>query len=181
MIPPYIWWAVVPANIPPIDTNSIHWQARFKLHLGHDSRPCLAGIHPGTNGWHDTGPALDDDWVDVDEESIPPHLRSPAHSDYIVVFDITGMHFITVNYCNCIGSKPTYLQLLGNKLFPATLQQTKTAFTFNVLDDFIRDNLECVTSGSNYFSKLCRITSNVFLHIVPVGHIYTLGNWLSIP
>jgi hypothetical protein len=48
------------------------------------------------------------------------------------------------------------------------LAQPRTVFTFNVLDDFIRDNLECGTSGMNYFSKLRRITSNVFPHLVPV-------------
>ncbi|KAF8545940.1 hypothetical protein OG21DRAFT_1491749 [Imleria badia] len=40
-------------------------------------------------------------------------------------------------------------------------------FIFKLLDDFIRDNLECGTSGSNYFNKLQRVTSNVFPHLVP--------------
>ncbi|KAI6140502.1 hypothetical protein BKA82DRAFT_4450509 [Pisolithus tinctorius] len=36
-----------------------------------------------------------------------------------------------------------------------------------VLDDFVRDNLECGTSGMNYYSKLRRVTSGVFPHLVP--------------
>jgi hypothetical protein len=108
------------------------------------------------------------EWVDVDQDCIPPHLRPPTHSDYLTIVNITGVHFITVHYCNCLGSAPDYLQLLQSRLFPAMLAQPRTVFTFNVLDDFIRDNLECGTSGMNYFSKLQRITSNVFPHLVPV-------------
>ncbi|KAL4078342.1 hypothetical protein V8B97DRAFT_2021446 [Scleroderma yunnanense] len=52
-------------------------------------------------------------------------------------------------------------------LFPATTKQPRTAFTFHVLDDFIRDNVECGTSAMNYYSKLWRITSNGFPHLVP--------------
>ncbi|KIL00436.1 hypothetical protein PAXRUDRAFT_129857, partial [Paxillus rubicundulus Ve08.2h10] len=37
-----------------------------------------------------------------------------------------------------------------------------------VLDDFLRDNAECRTATMNYFSKLQRITSNVFPHLMPV-------------
>ncbi|KAI6146186.1 hypothetical protein BKA82DRAFT_165012 [Pisolithus tinctorius] len=43
-------------------------------------------------------------------------------------------------------------------------EKPSTAFTFAVLDDFLRDNLECGTSGMNYYSK---ITSSVFPHLVP--------------
>ncbi|KIO09322.1 hypothetical protein M404DRAFT_84997, partial [Pisolithus tinctorius Marx 270] len=59
------------------------------------------------------------------------------------------------------------LQLLRAKLFPATFEKPSTAFTFAVLDDFVRDNLECGTSGMNYYSKLRRVTSGVFPHLVP--------------
>ncbi|KAF8431530.1 hypothetical protein L210DRAFT_3507864 [Boletus edulis BED1] len=109
----------------------------------------------------------DQEWIDEDQECIPPHLQPPSHSDYLTIVDVTGVHFITVNYCHCPGSLPVHQQLLRGRLFPATLQRLSTAFTFHVLDDFIRDNLECGTSGSNYFSKLRRITSNVFPHLVP--------------
>ena len=37
-----------------------------------------------------------------------------------------------------------------------------------MLDNFLRDNVECGTAAMNYFSKLRRITSNVFPHLVPV-------------
>ncbi|KAI6140527.1 hypothetical protein BKA82DRAFT_4363373 [Pisolithus tinctorius] len=52
-------------------------------------------------------------------------------------------------------------------LFPATTKAPRTAFTFQVLDNFIRDNVECGTSAMNYYSKLQRVTSSAFPHLVP--------------
>jgi hypothetical protein len=56
-------------------------------------------------------------------------------------------------------------------MFPASFNRPKTAFTFAVLDDFLLDNLECGTSAMNYYSKLRRMTSSVFPHLVPVSNI----------
>jgi hypothetical protein len=52
--------------------------------------------------------------------------------------------------------------------FPASFNRPKTVFTFTVLDDFLLDNLECGTSAMNYYSKLQRMTSSMFPHLVPV-------------
>ncbi|KAI6146326.1 hypothetical protein BKA82DRAFT_4330418 [Pisolithus tinctorius] len=81
--------------------------------------------------------------------------------------DVTGVHFIVVNWCECGTAETQYIQLLRAKLFPSTFEKPSTAFTFAVLDDFLRDNLECGTSSMNYYSKLCQITSSVFPHLVP--------------
>ncbi|KAI6141233.1 hypothetical protein BKA82DRAFT_4362346 [Pisolithus tinctorius] len=51
-------------------------------------------------------------------------------------------------------------------LFLAMTKAPRTAFTFQVLDDFIRDNVECGTSAMNYYSKLQRVTSSMFPHLV---------------
>ncbi|KAG1725161.1 uncharacterized protein EDB91DRAFT_1254899 [Suillus paluster] len=59
------------------------------------------------------------------------------------------------------------MQLFEMGLFPASFTSPKTAFTFVVLDDFLLDNLECGTSAMNYYSKLRRVTSSVFPHLVP--------------
>ncbi|KAF8438817.1 hypothetical protein L210DRAFT_853539 [Boletus edulis BED1] len=117
----------------------------------------------------------DEEWVDEDEEYIPPHLCPPQHSDYLTIVDVSGVHFITVSYCHCPGSAPEHLQLFKSRLFPATLQHPRTAFTFHVFDDFIWDNLEYGTLGANYFSKLHQVTSNVFPHLVPVRRNQSLS------
>lgn len=103
-----------------------------------------------------------------DGNEIPPHLRLPASADYIVVVDVSGVHFRKIRYCACHDSEPFHMQLLNSNLFPATIETPRTAFTFAVLDDFIRDNLECGTSASNYYNKLRRITSNSCPHLVVV-------------
>ncbi|KAF8131231.1 hypothetical protein EV363DRAFT_1296616 [Boletus edulis] len=140
--------------------------AGFEVHLGHEGKSCPSRgpNKPDLNELPGSGP---DEWIDTDEEYIPSNLRAPDHEDYLTIVDTTGIHYLTINYCRCPDSPPAYMQLFRNKLFPATLDQPRTAFTFHVLDDFIRDNLECGTSGSNYFSKLRRITSNIFPHLVP--------------
>ncbi|KAL4070615.1 hypothetical protein J3A83DRAFT_4358749 [Scleroderma citrinum] len=66
-----------------------------------------------------------------------------------------------------MGAEDSHLQLTMAGLFPATTKQPRTAFTFHVLDDFIRDNVECGTLAMNYYSKLWRITSNGFPHLMP--------------
>ncbi|KAI6139482.1 hypothetical protein BKA82DRAFT_3988408, partial [Pisolithus tinctorius] len=89
----------------------------------------------------------------------------------LTVVDTGSMHFCNVQYCNCPGSEDSHLQLTMAGLFPAMTKAPRTAFTFQVLDDFIRDNVECGTSAMNYYSKLQRVTSSVFPHLVPVSAI----------
>ncbi|KAG1855363.1 hypothetical protein DFJ58DRAFT_841154 [Suillus subalutaceus] len=59
------------------------------------------------------------------------------------------------------------MQLFEIGLFPASFTLPKTVFTFAVLDNFLLDNLECGMLAMNYYSKLRRITSSVFPHLVP--------------
>ncbi|KAI5998416.1 hypothetical protein F5J12DRAFT_724876, partial [Pisolithus orientalis] len=70
-------------------------------------------------------------------------------------------------YCRCPVAEDSHIQLMQAGMFPATTKATRTAFTFQVLDDFIWDNVECGTSAMNFYSKLCCITFNAFPHLVP--------------
>ncbi|KIM58617.1 hypothetical protein SCLCIDRAFT_127983, partial [Scleroderma citrinum Foug A] len=79
----------------------------------------------------------------------------------------SGVQFCDVMYCSCDGSPDSHLQLMKAGLFPATTKEPRTILTFQVLDDFIRDNVKCGTSSMNYYSKLQRNTSNAFPHLVP--------------
>jgi hypothetical protein len=47
-------------------------------------------------------------------------------------------------------------------------------FTFDVLDNFYIDAMECKTSAGSFFSKLRRLTSNGFPEQVPVSEIEIL-------
>ncbi|KAG2108071.1 uncharacterized protein F5147DRAFT_745887 [Suillus discolor] len=83
------------------------------------------------------------------------------------IVDKSGVHTHIVKYCTCPEADTADIQLFNMGLFPASFIEPKTAFTFDVLDDFLLDNLECGTSAMNYYSKLRRMTTSVFPHLVP--------------
>ena len=65
--------------------------------------------------------------------------------------------------------KDKHLQLLRCRLFPSTTMKPQTAFTFDVLDQFLMDELECKTSASSFYSKLRRLTNSTFPDSLPVS------------
>ncbi|KAJ7096179.1 hypothetical protein C8R44DRAFT_835289 [Mycena epipterygia] len=54
------------------------------------------------------------------------------------------------------------MQLLEANFYPSTSERPSTAFTFNVLDEFSIDTLECKTAALSFLSKLRRLTDRVF-------------------
>ncbi|KAI6011836.1 hypothetical protein EDC04DRAFT_2609704 [Pisolithus marmoratus] len=106
----------------------------------------------------------EEEWEDIDY--IPLHLRPLVGSKYLTVIDVTGVHFMLSQPCQCMNAESYHKQLLCTKLYPSTFEKPSTVFTFLVLDDFLRDNVECGTSGMNYYSKLHWVTSSVFPHLV---------------
>ncbi|KAI6010723.1 hypothetical protein F5J12DRAFT_781725 [Pisolithus orientalis] len=138
------------------------WLVGLVLHLGHAGAPCPAG----EGSWEDAVSHVDEEWEDIKESQQPAHLNPPDDRNYLTVVDTGSVHFCNVQYCNCPGSEDSHLQLTMASLFPATTKAPRTAFTFQVLDDFIRDNVECGTSTMNYYSKLKRVTSSAFPHLV---------------
>ncbi|KAG1805128.1 hypothetical protein EV424DRAFT_1474414 [Suillus variegatus] len=83
------------------------------------------------------------------------------------IVDKSGVHTHMVKYCTCPAATAADIQLFKMGLFPVSFLEPKTAFTFDVLNDFLLDNLECRTSAMNYYSKLRRMTTTIFLHLVP--------------
>jgi len=68
------------------------------------------------------------------------------------------------------------MQLFRNGLFPSSLDQPGSAFTFAVLDNFGIDAMECKTAVQSFYRKLCRMTNNAFPKNVPV---HDLSNILT--
>ncbi|KAI6002609.1 hypothetical protein F5J12DRAFT_783782 [Pisolithus orientalis] len=136
------------------------------LHLGHARVPCLAG----EGSWEDAASHVDEEWEDIEESQQLAHLNPLDDRNYLTVVDTGGMHFCNVQYCNCPGSEDSHCQLTMASLFLATTKALRTVFTFQVLDNFIRHNVECGTSAMNYYSKLQRVTSSTFPHLVPGFH-----------
>jgi hypothetical protein len=95
------------------------------------------------------------------------HAGSRSH---ITIVSSTGIFKRSIRWCHCAKTPDDYVQLLLRaKLFPASFKNPKTAFTFEVLDHFQLDALECKTAAMNFMSKIKRITNEAFPSRVPVN------------
>jgi hypothetical protein len=147
-------------------------QANVVIHLGHHGLPC-----PDNVGSHADG----EDGSDSDNSPRPSNdngnvfgngLPKLKGRNYHVVVDKSGVHRIRIIPCTCPNApkdNERYIHYLQMGLFPASLQNIKTVFTFRVLNDFRMDNLECKTAALNYWHKIVRLTSNEFPKSVPVS------------
>ncbi|KAH9911262.1 uncharacterized protein B0H18DRAFT_893336, partial [Fomitopsis serialis] len=85
----------------------------------------------------------------------------------MTIVDTSGVHYLPVRWCGCLGAKSHTLQMLDCGLYPASQREARTCFTFQVLDDFLLDNLECKTTAMNYYRRIRRLTDPLFPHEVP--------------
>jgi hypothetical protein len=104
---------------------------------------------------------------DEPEDQLEPE-DLPFVSNTMVIVDKSGVHRLEVRCCDCPNTTSLDIQMFQHGFFTASFNRPKTVFTFRVLDDFLLDNLECGTSAMNYYSKLRRMTSSMFPHLVPV-------------
>src|SRR3981189_834630 len=161
-------------------------QTGVSIHLGHRGSECppMEFVHATDHqdvpenatdpeaSWMNT--AEDEDeydgenpFQDVDNESLPSIFSrdqfpkagtlDSTGCPNIVIIDRSGLHHIGVHFCECEGAQSKDIQLLQMGLYPSSFDQPRTSFTFQVLDDFLMDTLECKTTGSNSYSKTLRI------------------------
>ena len=96
--------------------------------------------------------------------SFVPHMQ-----DDIVVVHSGGVCHQRVQWCICSNGPTHHLQLFQTDLFAASFSRPKTAFTFDVLDHFCVDAMECRTAVVSFFQKLHCFTNNAFPKTVPVS------------
>ncbi|KAI6021294.1 hypothetical protein EDC04DRAFT_2901270 [Pisolithus marmoratus] len=138
--------------------NGTHYQPTslmelgFLWHIGHGGDPC-------PYNWSDPDP---EESGYVTGEGPPNHRKSSRF--HMTIVHTQGNFSHEVSVCNCPGSNPSdwHLDLLRQRLFPASISKPKTAFTFDVLDHFLIDALECKTSAMSFYQKLKRFTDNAF-------------------
>ena len=138
----------------------------YVLHLGHKGKPC-----PNNSGKDEQE---DEEMEGLDDIGVPPAENKHIADDIVKtvdVIDTAGVFRHTVRWCYCRGGLDRPTQLFQMGLFPASLQRPETAFTFNVLDYFHIDAMECSTSASNFVTKVRRLTNNAFPHTVRVSII----------
>lgn len=110
----------------------------------------------------------------------PPNgcpTRAPESAKFMTIVDRSGIHQVQVEFCRCPGAEfNREKDMLQAGLFPTSYKIIKSAFTFQVLDDFRLANLECKTSAYHYYQKLCRMTSPAFPTAVPVQYFISCRN-----
>ncbi|KAI6152502.1 hypothetical protein BKA82DRAFT_4012959 [Pisolithus tinctorius] len=116
-----------------------------RLHLGHGGAPCPHAIAQAQQAAGEPLPMDDQEWEDVEDIEENPNAPLLQRGQDISPSWMSQSQTISLN-----------------------VREAKHRIHIHVLDDFLRDNLECGTSSMNYYSKLCRITSSVFPHLVPV-------------
>ncbi|KAI6137012.1 hypothetical protein F5141DRAFT_1059940 [Pisolithus sp. B1] len=99
---------------------------------------------------------------------------------------ILAAHWPWGDPCPCNWSDPDpeesgYVTGDGNpnhRLFPASISKPKTAFTFDVLDHFLIDALECKTSAMSFYQKLKRTGNGLVLGMM-LGKIQEMEDFPS--
>ena len=162
-----------------------------EIHLGHGGAPCPSQeVNPLEDFEYssddmdvDRAEQSDSDFEDAEDGPAPLHAfvqptgteGSSAKAMTTVCFvNRSGVHHLPVRWCRCPGHDADDRQLFVMGLFPASFKRIKTAFTFQVLDDFRIDNLECKTAALNFYRKLKRVTSNAFPDSVKVIYCHSV-------
>ncbi|KAG1906569.1 uncharacterized protein F5891DRAFT_901580, partial [Suillus fuscotomentosus] len=137
----------------------------YIMDLGHGGHPCPNALQQSNlSPWSDLG-AMEDVFAHVEGDTI---YETQLGLSNLVIVHSTGVYSHCVSWCQCPGAeKDRHLHLLKAKLFPASITQPQSAFTFNVLDNFLIDALECKTSAMSFYQKLRCFTNNAFPHTIP--------------
>ena len=100
-----------------------------------------------------------------------PYVDNNNGIQELTIVDTTGIHNVCIGYCRCWNSVGFAEQLLYAKLFPASLQRPKTAFTFRVLRLFHILNLIAHITSWDFSGTMKRVTDNVDMKSPPVYHL----------
>ena len=153
------------------------------IHLGHGGDDCpsynsqfnQSGMSSGMDrddleeGWEDEG--LTDSEEPRDTAYSNQALWGPdlPNTQHVVVVTSSGILRRRMKWCRCSGTVKPHIQLLQLNLFSASIERPSTVFTFDVLDHFHIDAMECKTAALNFYNKLRRFTSNAFPRTSPVS------------
>jgi CxC2 like cysteine cluster associated with KDZ transposases len=140
----------------------------YIIHLGHGGHPCPNLLwQSNPSPWSDLG-AMEDVFGHGEGDTI---YDTQLGLSNLVIVHSTGVYSHRVSWCQCPGAdKDRHLHLLKARLFPASITRPQSAFTFDVLDHFLIDALECKTSAMSFYQKLRRFTNNAFPHKISVSN-----------
>ena len=152
------------------------WKVGISINLGHRGEACPSNCNGDFNyqSFTDTQDYLDEEeeledygWV---HQARPPPTQIVG-ARIMVVVHTNGIHYLPVRFCHCLNSPSEDVQMIQLGYYPSTYKTIQTMFTFQLLDDYLLENLECQTSAHHYYQKLRRMTNKVSPHLVPVSSI----------
>jgi hypothetical protein len=133
------------------------------MHLGHGGGDCPSYRHDVPE------PSVEDTSLgDIlmsgldEEDDFELDLGVHADEDIITVTHTNGIYRRRIRWCSCPDAPTRDIQLLRMHLYPATAKRPSSAFTFQLLDHFYIDSMECKTSANNFYNKLRRLSCNAF-------------------
>jgi hypothetical protein len=143
------------------------------MYLGHGGHPCPNALQQSNlSPWSNLG-AMEDVFAHGEEDTI---YKMQLELSNLVIVHSTRVYSHRVSWCQCPGAeKDRHLHLLKAKLFPTSITCLQSAFTFNVLDNFLIDALECKTSAMSFYQMLHCFTNNAFPHTIPVSNFFIIA------
>ena len=98
-----------------------------------------------------------------------PNLSTTSCGRPTTIVHTNGMHETIVEYCHCLEAPSEPFQLIKAGLFPSTLDQPMTAFTFEVLRNFEKHVLAFKKSAYDYCDALWKLTDSAFPQNISVS------------
>lgn len=95
--------------------------------------------------------------------------REPAFDDDFIVIDVHAIHAVGLDFCGCEYATNRYRQLLSARLFPATVNDSRTAATFSVMGLFHLLSFESKVTAFEFFHTVARRTDNTGLTPIRVS------------
>lgn len=84
------------------------------------------------------------------------------------VIETNGPHGTRVRYCQCRGSPNKWQQLFEARLFPGTVTDPKTAYTFRLLREYEIHSVASKKNARDYTKALAQLANRQFPDQVPV-------------
>jgi hypothetical protein len=157
-------------------SSSLYAQGHI-IYVGHGGQPCPNNHTPSfdTNKDVDSLVGAELNWEAEDSDMLwgqeDDMVDLEVAEDVMIIVHTTGVFQHRTRWCTCVGCPQRHMQLFRLGLFPCSSRRPRTVFTFDVLDYFHIDAMECKTAAQSFYNKIRRLTNNAFPHMVPVGGI----------
>ena len=105
-----------------------------------------------------------------------PHVESSKADWAMTIVHTNGVHSVNVRFCLCHGAAERWGQLIACRLFPATLDLPKTAFTVSLMKLSHLISLSAQSSVHSLSQALRRLTNDPFVDKVLVSTFIQYGD-----